>query len=66
MSIRIRHHIKRPPDDNDGGSSPEAKAKEIAQGLSNKSPRIFLYCAIGMVILILIALAILIISGTGH
>jgi hypothetical protein len=64
MGIRDRDYMKRRPDDD--GSSSESKAEEFAQRLLKKFPRLFLYCGIGMVILILIVLAILKFFGTSH
>ncbi|HEV2327204.1 MAG TPA: hypothetical protein VGY56_00265 [Verrucomicrobiae bacterium] len=52
--------MKRRPDDDNEGSS---KAEEIAEGLLRKSPRLLLYCTIGLVILILIAFVVLKITG---
>ena len=66
MGIRDRDYMKRRSDDDYDGSSTESKAEEIAQRLLNKSPRLFLYCGIGFVILIVIALIILKVSGTSH
>lgn len=66
MGIQDRDYMKRRSDDDFDGSSTELKAEEIAQRLLNKFPRLFLFCGIGFVILILIALVVLKISGAGH
>jgi hypothetical protein len=66
MGIRDRDYMKRRSDDYDGGSSSGSKAEEIAERFLSKFPRLFLYCGIGLVILILIAFVVLKFSGTGH
>jgi hypothetical protein len=63
MGIRDRDYMKRRSDDDDDGSLPDSKAEEIAQKLLSKFPRLLLYCGIGFVILILIALVVFKISG---
>lgn len=66
MGIRDRDYMKRRSDDDDEGLSMESKAEDIAQRFVNKLPQLLLYGGIGLVILILIALAVLKISRTIH
>jgi hypothetical protein len=63
MGIRDRDYMKRPSDDDDGSSS---KAEEMAQKLLNKFPRFLMYCGIGFVVLIVIALVALKFHAVSH
>jgi hypothetical protein len=57
MGMRDRDYMKRPSDD-DGASGSDSKAEEFAQRFLRKYPRFFLYCGIGLGVLIVIALVV--------
>jgi hypothetical protein len=65
MGIRDRDYMKRPSDD-DGKGDSSSKAEELAQKFLSKFPQFLMYCGIGLVVLIVIALVILKFSGKSH
>lgn len=67
MGIQDRDYMKRSSDD-DGhsGSSSDSRAEELAQRFFKKYPRFFLYCTIGIVILIVVTVLVSKFSTTGH
>ena len=71
MGIRDRDYMKRPSDgdgydDSRPSSRPKSKAEEIAEQILKKYSRLFVYCGIGLVILIVAALIVTKFSAGGH
>jgi len=66
MGIRDRDYMKRRSDGDGKGSSSDSKAEELAQKLFNKFPKLLMWCSIGIVILIVVALIVLKFSGPAH
>jgi len=51
--------MKRPSDDDGSAGPSDSRAEELAQKFLKKFPRFFIYCGIGLVVLIVVALIVL-------
>ena len=67
MGIRNRDYMKRPSDgDDERSSSPESGAEEFAQRVLARSRKLLLIGGIVLAIVIIVALIVSKVSGSGH
>ena len=65
MGIYNRDYMKRPDDEREGASSPDARLEAFFSSFLQKHPRFFLYLGIGIVALFALAFVIIKFSGKG-
>ena len=67
MGIQDRDYMKRSSDDDrDSGSSSDSRAEEMARRFFKRYPRFFLYCTLGIVILVVATVVVARFSGNGR